>query len=70
MQQFLKSECRAARAEIVAAEFFEKFFVRVDDADTVECAVAFFHAGFGRVAFPMFASCLETRRDSGVVWFS
>ena len=42
MQQFLKSACRAARAEIVAAEFFEKFLIRVDDAESAECAYDFF----------------------------
>ena len=67
MQQFLKSACRAARAEIVAAELFEKFLVRVNDADTAERTL---DARFGRVAFPAFASGLETRRSSAVVWFS
>ena len=41
MQQFLKSARRAARAEIVTAELFENYLVRVDDANTTECAYEF-----------------------------
>jgi hypothetical protein len=36
MQQFLKSSRGAAGAGVVAAEFFEKLFVRIDDPDSAE----------------------------------
>jgi hypothetical protein len=54
MQQRLKPETGAARARVVAAQFFEQFLVPVDHP------VAAFDAGFRRVALPPFARDLKT----------
>jgi hypothetical protein len=55
MQQFLKAAARAARAEVVAAEFFEKFFIGVNDA------VAALYVRFGRIALSTFTRVFERR---------
>ena len=67
MQQFLKSACGAARAEVVTAQLFQQLFAVVDGADSAEGAL---YAGFGREAFFAFAGGLKTRRGFVLDWFS
>jgi hypothetical protein len=59
MQHFLKTPPGAAGAGVVSAEFFEQFFVAVDDPE------AALDAGFGGVAFPAFAAYFKSRNPRG-----
>jgi len=67
MQQFLKSACGAARAEVVTAQLFQQLFVVVDGVDSAARAL---YAGFGREAFLSLAGGLKTRRRFALRWFS
>jgi len=57
MQQRLKQPPRTARAEIVAAEFFEQFLVAVDGPVTA------LDARLGRIALAALRGDLESSRD-------
>jgi hypothetical protein len=56
MQQFLKPTIRTAGTGIVTTEFFEQFFVAVNDAD------AAFDVGFRRESPSAFAASFAEKR--------
>lgn len=69
MQQFLKPARGAARAGVVAPEFFAQFLVAVDEAG--DLSLRALDACFGREAFSAFTRGLETSIGRGVVvWFA
>jgi hypothetical protein len=56
-QQRLKAATGATRAQVVAAEFFDKFLFVVDHSR------AALYFGFGRIAFAALTDALESRVD-------
>jgi hypothetical protein len=56
-QQRLKAAAGATRAQVVAAEFFDEFFLAVDHAR------AALHFSFGWIALAALTAALESRVD-------
>ena len=53
-QQRLKAAAGATRAQVVAAEFFDEFFLAVNHLRSA------LHFGFGRITLPAFTAALES----------